>query len=441
MEIYRDILVKLKEWKNREDRKPLLLFGARQTGKTWVLRKFGEQEFEHCAYFNFDEEVRLGELFEGSKDPNRIVEQLSHQVGFVITPVNTLFIFDEIQACPKAIESLKYFCEKAPDYAITAAGSLLGITLGHHDFSFPVGKVDHLDLYPVSFSEFLRASDKSLFNYYLSIDSPSPIPQIFFDRLSEAFKAYRICGGMPAAVVAMLNGEGRKSDHVLSDILKDYTLDFVKHATPLLASRIRHLWESIPLQLAKENRKFFYSVIRTGARAREYEDALIWLKNAGLIYQVPLCSKPFLPLKAYDQLNNFKIYAADIGILRVLSELSFGFFDTAPAEFREYKGALTENYVLQSLVCQYGKTIRYWSSGNEAEIEFIIQNGTDVIPVEVKSSLSVKAKSLAVYDKTYNPKLRIRFSKMNLKQTGNLVNIPLFLADRTKTIVQGIIRG
>ena len=439
MKIDRYILKDLKAWKEKPGRKPLMLFGARQTGKTWILKEFGNSCFQRCAYFNFDEEEQLADLFSKTKSPVRLLEHLSHVIGFTISASDTLIIFDEIQECPKAIESLKYFCEQCPEYAVVAAGSLLGIMLGHEEFSYPVGKTDHLDMYPVTFSEFLRAKDKSLSNYYDSIDKIEALPQIFFDRLTKAFDYYRVCGGMPESVVAILANDRNKTDNVLSSILKDYTLDFVKHSTPLIASRISHIWENLPSQLSKENRKFIYNHVRSGARAREYEDALIWLKNAGLIYQVMLCTKPLIPLKAYDQTNSFKIYAGDIGVLRVLAELDNHFYETSPEQFREFKCALTENYVLQSLIPQFGKNIRYWSSGNKAEVEFLIQWGTHIIPVEAKSAISVKSKSLSIYNDNYHPSIRLRFSMKNLAQSGNLINIPLFLADKTTDFLSQIL--
>ena len=436
MYIERTVIEQLKLWKKRSDRKPLLLFGARQIGKTWALKHFGNAEFEHTAYFSFDEDVHLGDIFRTTKDPHRIIEQLTFLTDVPINPATTLVVFDEIQECPEALASLKYFCEKAPEYAVTAAGSLLGLTIGHKDFSFPVGKVDHLDMYPLSFSEYLQAKDAHLHKYYNSINAIEPLPQIFFDRLSEVFNAYRICGGMPEIAVSMLSGNTQEVDLKLANILKDYSLDFVKHTTPTLANKISHVWQSLPSQLAKENRKFIYQMVRPGARAREYEDALIWLRNAGLTYQVHLCREPRLPLKAYDDLGIFKVYTVDIGLLRRLADMSGSLYLTPSEQFKEFKGALAENYVLQSLVMQFGKEIRYWSSGNTAELEFLLQWANEVIPVEVKSGTAVTGKSLAQYAKLYAPHLRIRFSMLNLKQDDSLVNIPLFLADRTSDIIR-----
>lgn len=346
-----------------------------------------------------------------------------------------MLILDEIQDCPEAISAMKYFCEKTPEYAVACAGSLLRLAFGHQRFSFPVGKVDHMNMYPVTFSEFLEQRDASLYQYYMSIDSLEPLPDVFFDRLSQAFTAYRISGGMPAVAMKMIEKDLNGVETMLRNILQDYSLDFVKHATPLLANRISHVWRSLPSQLAKENRKFVYQLVRPGARAREYEDALTWLQNAGLIYKVSLCSTPQVPLKSYEDLSIFKIYSLDVGLLRVLAELSPEAYLSDNPIFKEYKGALAENYVLQSLVANGISCSHYWASGNTAEVEFIIQRGLDVIPMEVKSGTSVTGRSLIEYNKKYSPRLRIRYSMLNLKKDDTFVNIPLFLADRTEQLI------
>ncbi len=433
--IERSILTQLKAWKDKSDRKPLLLFGARQVGKTWILRHFGESCFTHCAYFSLDEEPHIAEIFQRTKDPKRIIEQLSFLTEHPILPQTTLIILDEVQACPEALAALKYFCEKAPEYAIVSAGSLLGIAIGHDGFSFPVGKVDHLNMYPVTFSEFLRARDARLFSYFASISSLEPLPQIFFDRLMEAFSAYRICGGMPEAAAAMLDGDMPKAEEKLANILKDYSLDFIKHTSPVMANKVNHVWQSLPSQLSKENRKFIYQLVRPGARAREYEDALLWLCRAGLIYKVGICNKPLLPMSAYEDLSIFKIYALDIGILRRLAGMEPNVYQ-APADlFKEFRGALTENYVLQSLLTQTDMTMRYWSSGNSAELEFLLQYENNIIPIDAKAGNSIKSKSMATYTKSYAPLLRLRYSMLNLKHDGTLLNIPLFLTDRTMDFI------
>ena len=431
----RTIIEELKHWQTREDRKPLFMLGARQVGKTSVVKRFGKEYFKYCVYFSLDEEEGVRDIFRTTKNPQQIIEQLSFLTEEPIVPQETLLVFDEIQECPEAITAMKYFCEKTPEYAVACAGSLLGLTFGHENFSFPVGKVDHISLYPISFSEFLEQKDAGLYRYYKSIHSLEPLPQVFFDRLVQAFNAYRVSGGMPEAAMKMLAMDVKRAEIILQNILKDYAFDFVKHATPLLANRISHVWNSLPSQLAKENRKFVYQLIRPGARAREYEDALVWLQNAGLIYKTSLCKTPQIPLKSYEDLSAFKIYCLDIGLLRVLSELSPEAILTNDSHFKEFKGALAENYVHQSLTTQGINCSRYWSSGNEAEVEFLLQEGTEVIPVEVKSGTSVTGRSLVEYNKRYAPSLRIRFSLLNLKQDGGLVNIPLFLADRMKELV------
>lgn len=276
----RTIIHELEQWKERRDRKPLMMLGARQVGKTSVLKKFGKDSFEHCAYFCLDEEEGVCDIFRKTKNLLQIIEQLSYLTSEPILPQKTLLILDEIQDCPEAISAMKYFCEKTPEYAVACAGSLLRLAFGHQRFSFPVGKVDHMNMYPVTFSEFLEQRDASLYQYYMSIDSLEPLPDVFFDRLSQAFTAYRISGGMPAVAMKMIEKDLNGVETMLRNILQDYSLDFVKHATPLLANRISHVWRSLPSQLAKENRKFIYQLVRPGARAREYENALTWLQNA-----------------------------------------------------------------------------------------------------------------------------------------------------------------
>ncbi|MDO4368754.1 MAG: AAA family ATPase [Bacteroidales bacterium] len=428
----RTIINELETWKNKEGRKPLIMLGARQVGKTSVLKRFGKEQFDNCAYFSLDEEKGVCDIFRTTKNPIQIIEQLTFLTEEPILPQKTLLILDEIQDCPEAICAMKYFCEKTPEYAVVCAGALLGLAFGHEGFSFPVGKVDHINMYPVTFSEFLEQKDAGLYRYYQSINSVEPLPQVFFDRLSQAFTAYRISGGMPEAAMKMIEKDMKGMETTLQNILQDYTLDFVKHSSPLLANRISHVWNSLPSQLAKENRKFVYQLVRPGARAREYEDALIWLQNAGLIHKVSLCQTPQIPLKSYEDLSIFKIYCLDIGLLRVLSELSPDVYLMDSPTFKEYKGALAENYILQSLLANGIKCSRYWASGNKAEVEFIVQHGIDVIPIEVKSGTSVTGKSLIEYNKKYSPSLRCRFSMLNLKRDDTLLNIPLFLADRMK---------
>lgn len=435
MELYRSIIEDLKAWKKRPDRKPLILKGARQTGKTWILEYFGKTEFEHVASFNFDKDESLKEIFENTKNPERIISQLKLHTDSPILPQKTLLIFDEIQECNKALNALKYFCEDAPEYAVVAAGSLLGVTLSKGD-SFPVGKVEFLNLYPLTFKEFLKTNDEKTYQFIEELSAIEPLPQIIADKLNEYYRQYLIVGGMPAAVNAFMQNEGMEEvKQVQRFILNAYILDFSKHADNKDIPRIISIWNSIPSQLAKENRKFVYKMVKPGARARDYEDALLWLENAGLIYRVFCCSKPFLPLKSYDDLSAFKIYLADIGLLRELAGLPPEAIISGNTTYTEFKGALAENYILQSLVCQLEILPRYWTSVGKAEVDFVIQLDVDIIPIEVKSDTRLGGKSLSVYDMNYQPSYKLRYSLNNLKMDDNLINIPLYLADWTTKLV------
>ncbi|WP_293667591.1 AAA family ATPase [uncultured Parabacteroides sp.] len=435
MELYRSIIEELKSWKSRPDRKPLVLKGARQTGKTWILEHFGRTEFEHVASFNFDKDKSLYEIFENTKVPERIIAQLKLHTDSPILPHRTLIIFDEIQECNKALNALKYFCEDAPEYAVVAAGSLLGVALSKGD-SFPVGKVEFMELYPLTFKEFLKVNDEKIYQYIEDLSDIAPLPQIVTDKLTEYYRQYLVIGGMPAAVKAFM--ENRGMDAVKREqkfILDAYTLDFSKHAESKDIPRITSIWNSIPSQLAKENRKFVYKMVKPGARARDYEDALLWLENAGLIYRVFCSTKPYLPLKSYDDLSAFKIYISDIGLLRELAGLPPEAVLAGSAIYTEFKGALAENYVLQSLVCQLEVLPRYWTSVGKAEVDFVVQLEMDIVPVEVKSDTRIGGKSLSVYDSNYHPAYKIRYSLNNLKKDDNLINIPLYLADWTTKLV------
>ena len=438
MKIQRTITKELKSWRNSTKRKPLVLQGARQVGKTWLLKNFGLEEFENTAYFNFDSQPELKQFFTTTKDTKRIIQNLSLVHGNKILPEKTLVIFDEIQECNEALNTLKYFCENSPEYCIACAGSLLGVAMSR-GASFPVGKVDFMKVNPVSFREFLSVSDTSLLSFLENIKSIEPIPDIFFNRIVEKFKAYFISGGMPEAIVALVEAEDVSlTQSVLQNILNAYTLDFSKHVANKDVPKINYIWSSLPSQLAKENKKFLYQTVKSGARARDYEDALLWLLNAGLVYKVVLSNKPFLPLSAYDDLSCFKVFANDIGILRRLSRLDPVAIVEGNRFFTEFKGALTENYILESLVQQFEEVPRYWSSGNKAEIDFIVQYKNNIIPIEVKSDENIRSKSLAFYRKEFSPKLSIRYSLRNLKYDDGLVNIPLFMADFTQEIIKMI---
>jgi hypothetical protein len=436
MEIKRTILKKLTAWKQAPDRKPLILQGARQVGKTWLLTHFGASEFDSVAYFNFEEQPDLKQFFENTKDVARIVQNLSLVQGRPILPQKTLIIFDEIQECNDAFNTLKYFCENAPEYAVASAGSLLGVAMSRGN-SFPVGKVDFLHLNPVCFSEFLSATDEKLFDYLESIDRIEPLPDIFFHQLVEKLKMYFICGGMPEAVVALLEKQDiEKTQQVLQNIVNAYALDFSKHAENKEIPKLNYLWSSIPSQLARDNKKFLYQAIKQGARSREYEDALLWLSHAGLVHRLYRISKPGLPLSAYDDLSAFKLYLIDVGLLRRLSFLNPIAIREGNRLFMEFKGALSENFILQHLIANFEGTPRYWTSGGQAEVDFLIQVKNDIIPIEVKSDENIRSKSLAVYNELYQPPVRIRYSLRNLKKDDGLLNIPLFMVDYTEKLLQ-----
>ena len=431
MEIKREVLTKLVEWKRSKTRKPLIIMGARQVGKTWLLKKFGNSYFDSVAYFNFDRQPELKQFFDNTKDPNRIIQNLSLVLGKPIIPGQTLIIFDEIQECNQALNSLKYFNEESPEYSIACAGSLLGVAMSR-GASFPVGNVDFIRINPVTFTEFLNATDEKLGNYVNSIKSIEPLPDIFYSNLIEKFKMYYLSGGMPEAIVALLEAKDiTLTQNVLMNIINAYTLDFSKHADNKDIPKIGYIWESIPSQLARENKKFLYRTVKPGARAREYEDALLWLTNAGLVHRVNRSEKPSLPVSAYDDLTAFKIYLCDVGLLRRLASLDPVAITEGNRLFTEFKGALTENYILESLINQFENQPRYWTSGNIAEVDFLLQYKNDIIPIEVKSDENIRSKSLSVYRKTFSPQTSIRYSLRNLKHEDGLINIPLFLADKT----------
>lgn len=435
MKIRRNIIDNLVVWKNSNDRKPLILMGARQVGKTWIMKEFGNAIFKNMVYVNFDLEKEVYSFFESSKNPQRIIQNLSFYYSTTITPGDTLLVFDEVQECNTALNSLKYFCEDMPELHIVCAGSLLGVALSKGD-SFPVGKVDFANVYPVTFKEFLQAKSPNLVDYINSLEVVENIPEAFFNVLKENYWYYMSCGGMPEAVSKFLEtGDMSQVDIKLSAILSSYRNDFSKHADNNDIKRIEYVWNSIPSQLAKENRKFLYQLVKTGARAREYEDAIYWLTRAGLVNQVFCIDAPNIPLSAYKNLSAFKIYLNDVGLLRKMSDLPSSVFVSDNPIFKEYKGALSENYVLQSLVAQMDKQPYYWTSNFSAEVDFVLQNELDIIPVEVKSGVSVTGKSLTVYDSKYSPRYKLRYSMLNLSKNGTLINIPLPLADWTFDLV------
>ena len=429
MEIKREVMDALLEWKQRPERKPLIIQGARQIGKTWIMQKFGEEHFEYVAYFNFDASDELCREFENTKNPERLIDILRLYTQYPIEPGRTLIVFDEIQQSNRALNSLKYFCEKAPEYHIIAAGSLLGVSLSQGD-SFPVGKVEFLRMFPVSFREFLQSDAPQMYEYIENMSEIAPLPEIVMGRVGEAYRRYMVCGGMPAAAKAMLEKNSvQEIENIQKYILTAYALDFSKHAPGKDIPRIAAVWNSIPSQLSKENRKFVYKLVKPGARAREYEDALLWLEHAGMIYRVFCSSKPGLPLCAYDDLSAFKIYMCDSGLLRAMSHLPIEVFWSENVLYKEFKGALAENMVLQALVNQFDVQPRYWTSDATAEVDFLLQKDASIIPVEVKSGTRTGGKSLGIYIDRFNSNLALRFSMNNLKQDGAVLNLPLFLAD------------
>jgi hypothetical protein len=436
------VMKKLLDWKNSKYRKPLILKGVRQVGKTWLLKEFANHYYKNLAYFNFEEHPEYKQFFESTKDVNRILQNLMMASGEIISidsPEDTLIVFDEIQECPNALNTLKYFYENTPYYHVASAGSLLGIALSK-PASFPVGKVDFLEIMPMTFTEFLLANgDGNLVNYMYTIDRIEPIPEAFFNPLYEKLKMYFITGGMPESVRAWaLERDVQLMQQVLSNILGAYERDFAKHPDPKDFPKLSLIWKSIPSQLARENKKFIYKAIKEGARAREYEDALQWLCDANLTYKIYRSSAPGLPISAYDDLTAFKLYMADVGLLRRQSLLAPSAFGEGNRLFVEFKGALSENYILQTLRNQFEAMPRYWTMNNPRyEVDFLIQRENDIFPVEVKSESNVESRSLQKFKEKYgdNIKLRIRFSLNNLRLDNDLLNIPSFLADYVDKLV------
>ncbi len=431
MRIERRIIGQLAEWKSSPRRKPLVLQGARQVGKSWAMKQFGAACYRNTVYINFDTQPELKSEFSLTKDPRRLVARLEMIFGQAIQPAETLIIFDEIQECNDALNSLKYFCEDAPEYHIICAGSLLGVALGRSGASFPVGKVDFLTLYPVSFDEFLVAGDAQLHWQLSQVAHAEPLPEIIHSKLLDAYKLFLALGGMPEAVSLYLDThDWRQTERVLQDILNAYSLDFSKHINNRDIPRVFQVWNNVQEQLARDNRKFRYADIQSGARAREYEAAIEWLCLSGLMHRVTMVETPRLPLSAYKKSTAFKLYLNDVGLLRAKFKLDPSAAILGDKLLTEFKGVLSENFVLCSLVRQLGGEQFYWASGNTAEVEFVIQLKNDIIPVEVKSDRNVKGKSLSEYRKTYQPPLSVRFSTLNLKRDGDFLNIPLYLVDR-----------
>ena len=438
MRISRDIISTFKEWKDAPMRKPILLQGARQIGKTWAMETFGKESFEYCAKFDFDRQEELKSVFQNTKMPERIIKELALFCDVPIIAGKTLIIFDEIQECEEALNCLKYFCEDAPEYHIMAAGSLLGVAVKKRRMTVPVGKVRVVRMYPLSFKEFLRASDIHTYEYIEQLTAIEKLPEIILNKLKLEYRRYLVCGGMPDAACAMLENQGMENvDAILQDILDLYELDFAKYAEPREIPRIHAIWHSLPSQLAKENRKFVYKVVKPGARAKDYEDALLWLEDAGMIYRINNITRPLFPLSAYEDLSAFKLYACDCGLLRRLAKLPSSIIVSPTANYTEFKGAMAENAILQSLMPILRREVPfYWSPDSRAEIEFVIQWNDEIIPIEVKAENCVSGRSLSVYKEKYAPKHRIRFSFLNLQYNCGMLSCPSPMADWLPSLLE-----
>lgn len=430
MKVERDIINQFKAWKEAPDRKPILLKGARQVGKTWAMETFGRECFKYCVKFDFDRQPELKSVFQTSKDPQRLIKELTLYCEQPIIAGETLMIFDEIQECEEALNSLKYFRDEAPQYHIIAAGSLLGVAVKRRRMTVPVGKVRIINMYPVTFKEFLRASDLRTYEYIDSLDEIHHLPEIIMNKLRTEYRRYQVCGGMPEAIVALLENKGvGEVEMALQGILDLYELDFAKYAEPREIPRIHAVWHSLPAQLSKENRKFVWKVIKTGARSKDYEDALMWLEDAGMIHRIFSISKPGMPLSAYEETDAFKVYACDCGLLRRLAHLPATVVTDPIANYTEFKGAMAENAVLQSVMpFMDDQKPYYWTSIGTAEVEFVIQWDDEIIPVEVKAEENISGNSLAVYTKTYEPRHRMRYSMLNLQYNCGLLSCPAPLA-------------
>jgi predicted AAA+ superfamily ATPase len=424
--MYRMAIEALYKWKSNGARKPLIIRGARQVGKTWLMKEFGRAAFEHTVYISFDDNQRMKGLFSADLDVTRLVTGLELYAGHKIDPANTLIIFDEVQEVPAALTSLKYFNENAPEYRIICAGSLLGVAL-HQGTSFPVGKVGFLDLYPLSFSEFVRAMGKGQFVDLLE-QGDFTMAATFRQEYIDLLKHYYYVGGMPEAVMAFAaNRDFGEVREIQQHIIAAYEQDFSKHAPNETVPRIRMLWDSIPSQLAKENKKFIYGLVKEGARAREYEYALMWLNDCGLVHKVHRAGAPGLPLKAYEDLKAFKLFFVDVGLLSCMTRLRQDVLLDGSALFVEFKGALTEQYVLQQLKTLLGMDIYYWTNErNTSEIDFLLDTGNAVVPLEVKAEANLQSKSLKAFAEKYHPALSVRTSMADYKLDGWLLNLPLY---------------
>lgn len=432
--MYRIAIEKLLKWKQNKRRKPLIIEGARQVGKTWLMKEFGRQEYKDTIYINFDSNSRMAELFASDLDTERLIMGLEIYVGRKINPDSALLIFDEVQEVPRALASLKYFYENAPEYHIVCAGSLLGIAL-HQGTSFPVGKVDFLKLYPLSFKEFLMANDKERFAELLDrqdFQMITSFKQIYIDAL----KQYYFVGGMPEAVQSFSeNKDFNEVREIQKRILLAYEQDFSKHAPNEIVPRLRMLWNSIPAQLAKENKKFIYGLVREGARAKEYETAIMWLCDCGLVHKVSRVNAAGIPLRAYEDLKAFKLFVLDVGLLGCMAGLRQHTLLDGNDLFVEFKGALTEQYVCQQLKNIEDLDIYYYTNDRgSCEVDFVVDTGEKIVPVEVKAEVNLKAKSLKTYREKFLPEISVRTSMADFKKEEWLVNLPLYAVDQIVTV-------
>ena len=414
------------DWKNKKNHKPLVIQGARQVGKTWLMQEFGEKYYEQVAYINFDVDVKSREIFDIDYDTERLIMDIGLATKTKINAENTLIIFDEIQECPRALTSLKYFRENAPQYDIIVAGSLLGVAC-HEGTGFPVGKVSFMNLFPLSFEEFLLAMGEERFVELLNKKDFKTI-KLFNNKYEKLLKQYCYVGGMPEIVQDFVENKDFESVRNLQkEILSAYEEDFTKHIPTNTVAKIRLLWKSIPAQLSKENKKFIYGAAKEGARARDFEAALSWLINSGLVYRVNKITKPDLPITAYEDFNSFKLFVLDVGLLGAMTDLQADTIIDGNRIFEEFKGAIAEQYVLQQFKTIKDLPVFYWSNEtSRAEIDFVIQIKSDVVPVEVKAERNLQAKSLKVYMEKFKPNYAIRTSMADYKKTDNLIDVPLY---------------
>ena len=428
----RNAIQDLIAWKDSEDRKPMVLKGARQVGKTWLMKEFGQNYYDSYAYFNFDEEDELNSIFQANKNPHRIIELLSLISGQKILPGKTLIIFDEIQECPEALNALKYFKERANEYHVISAGSLLGTLLAQPK-SYPVGMVNLLEITPLTFDEFLEAIDPSLYLYYEEIQKQQPIEEIFHKRLLEAYDYYLIIGGMPECVASWIkHKDPAKISQIQQELVEVYENDFSKHNGKVNSGRILMVFRSIVSQLAKPNEKFMYGAVREGGRARDFEEAIEWLVSAGMLNRVYNVSKMEHPLAAFDKLDQFKLFLFDTGLLKHMAGVDNSAI-LLKADF-QFKGPLTENFVLQQLLGQFEVAPRYYSD-KQMEIDFVLQNGMEIIPVEAKGGENKSAPSFKRYIAAHHPEHALRFSKRGYRKDGDITNLPLYLARKTTELL------